>query len=315
MIKLADIQCSVFPPYHGRDGQWYMSNKPQLTSLYEALTSTSQIDLIGKIRALPYKSEEQSILKRQLVACTPSSVQEGGRGEKYHARHTGLMQFDIDHLDTADMPRMFRLICQIPYVAYCGLSASGHGYWGLMPISNPERHKQHFDAMEAAFKQWGIEIDTKPRNVASLRFLAYDPDAFCNGDAKVFDKIIEPKRAASQRRLKGRTNNNAADNPWHNFNENADFDIIHDILLNAGWQHHSTKGERVRYTRPYKDVRAGLSADYHTGRRTFYLFSSEAPAARYFIDKNGGSASDVLLHYAAGGDTKLAYQILKQLNY
>ncbi|HAE67938.1 MAG TPA: hypothetical protein DCG77_12185 [Sphingobacterium sp.] len=312
MRNLQNTIISKFIPYIGKDGQYHMSTNPVSVSLFDALQDDSQKELLKELRLFQYKCPEQSELKRQLVAITPSSLQEHGRGEKYHKQHSGFIQFDIDGVKESDRASMFSLLTSIPYTSYCALSASGNGYWGLFPIANPEKHTQHFDAMELAFKEWKISIDTKPRNLASLRFLSYDENAYFNSGAKVFDKIVTPKNI-SQKPLQ--KSNQAQDNPWVNFNSNADFDIVHTILLNAGWQYHHTQGEKVRYTRPDKDTRAGISADYHTGLRTFYVFSDQAPSASYFIKKNGGSASDVLLHYAAYGDSKQAYKLLRELGY
>lgn len=312
MKNLNETIVSKFIPYKGQDGQFHMSTTPVSTTLYNALKDESQVDLLKELRSFQYKCPEQSELKRQLIAITPSSCQENGRGEKYHKQHSGYIQFDIDGVNESDRASLFNLLTSIPYVAYCGLSASANGYWGLFPIADPNKHTQHFDAMELAFKKWDIIIDTKPRNIASLRFLSYDENAYFNFNAKIFDKIVPPKQQ-NQKSLK--RNGQPQDNPWSNFNTNADFDIIHTILLNAGWQYHHTQLEKVRYTRPGKDTRAGISADYHTGLRTFYIFSDQAPAAEFFIKKNGGSASDILLHYAANGDSKQAYRLLRELGY
>ena len=312
MRDLRTVEISKFIPYIDQNGQYCMSTIPVATTLYDALSDGSQNALLKELRSYQYKCCEQAILKRQLCAITPSSLQKAGRGEKYHKQHSGFIQFDIDGVKGSERVRLFALLCSIPYVAYCGLSASGNGYWGLFPIANTDKHTQHFDAMDAAFKEWGISIDGKPRNVASLRFLSHDENGYFNFDAKVFDKVIESKPVVKNPlRPKGQSQ----DNPWSNFNSNADFDLIHTILLNAGWQYNHTKGEKVRYTRPDKDKRAGISADYHTGLRTFFVFSDQAPSASYFIKKNGGSASDVLLHYAANGDSKQAYKILRELGY
>src|SRR5690606_1732665 len=124
-------------------------------------------------------------------------------GEKYVVAHSGFMAFDIDGIG-GDMQRVFDLVKQIPYTAYCARSASGNGLWGLFPISDKTRHAQHFDAMKMAFESLGIAIDPAPRNIASLRFFAFDENAYFNEEALVFDKIFEPvKTHKSQLKLKG----------------------------------------------------------------------------------------------------------------
>jgi hypothetical protein len=231
--------------------------------------------------------------------------------------HTGYISFDIDNLGKAIL-MVFEKIKLIPFVFYCGRSVSGNGLWGLMKISNPEMHKEHFDAMEAAFMAIGIVIDPAPRNVASLRFICYDPEAYINENALTFTKILEPV-IRPKKELKKYTGPKSETNIWENFRNNVEFDDINDILLNAGWSYHSTTGNKVRYTRPGKSTRAGISADYHTEKRTFYIFSSNAPGLEYFKQEESeqfsGSAATVLLAYAASGDTKEAYKKIKELGF
>lgn len=314
-MKTIDTQISLFRPAL-LDGKYLMGTAPETVSLAYALSADHQPDLLRQIRDAK-DIETQRGLKKGLWAITPSAVCDGGRKSANIVSHTGLMSFDLDKLVDHPLNVYMSVLAEIDYILYLGRSASGNGLWGLTRIAYPDKHASHFDAMAQCFARIGIEIDPAPRAVNSLRFLAYDAEAHWNLNAKTFDLLAEGiKPGQAPKPQKGRiTKSMPVENPWRNFNANAEFDIIHDILLNAGWRHHSTKGERVRYTRPHKDTRAGLSADYHTGLRTFYVFSSEAPAAEYFIRKKGGSASDVLLHYAANGDSKLAYRLLKELNY
>ena len=294
--------CSIF--------QNKYATKPKSITLWEALNTPWQSTLIRRIQSLPYKSVEQQNLKGKLLAITPSSFQLGGRGEKYHLLHSGYLAFDIDGLNDK-LTDTFNRITEIPYISYCGKSASGKGLWGLIPIMHPAKHNDHFNAMAYFFNDIGITIDTAPRNVASYRFLAYDPDAYFNDGARTFEKTVTNERALIKPDVQTISPEVNLNNVWQIFNQQADFNVIHNILLEAGWKYHSTKGEKIRYTRPEKDPRNGLSAEYHTRLKTFFVFSSEAPQAHFFINKGGGSACDIVVQYAAHGDRKRAYQIIK----
>jgi len=283
------------------------------------LTTPAQTDLVSQIRSEPYKSEKQQQLKKQLYGITPSAIQVGGRGEKYVVAHSGFMAFDIDGIG-GDMQRVFDLVKQIPYTAYCARSASGNGLWGLFPISDKTRHAQHFDAMKMAFESLGIAIDPAPRNIASLRFFAFDENAYFNEEALVFDKIFEPvKTHKSQLKLKGLSSGNGEAKELINyFNSNVSEDVIDTILTNYGFTLHHRKGDHIYYTRPDKTTAAGLSVDYHTGRRTLYAFSSNTPGIEHFKPEASGgwSASPVtiLLQYECGGkDWKRAFDIMKSI--
>jgi hypothetical protein len=303
MNNLANAQCSIFENKY--------STVPFLITLSQALTVPRQLDLISEIRGCTYKSKRQQYLKGQLLAITPSSLQNGGRGERFHDKHSGYLSFDVDGLGNK-IDDTLKRITQLPYVSYCGKSASGNGLWGLVPIKYPSYHKYHFDALIQTFNLINIKLDPAPRNVASYRFLAYDPDAYFNDQAEIFSKVVSGKRNFVKPKVQ-LVLGGQDENVWSCFNHQASFALIHNILLNAGWKYHSTKGEKVRYTRPDKETGNGLSAEYHTTRKTFYVFSSEAPKAHFFINKGGGSPCDIVLQFAANGDKKAAYQILKSL--
>ncbi len=303
MRSLRTAWCSIFENKY--------STSPKSITLFDALSTSWQADILSEIRQCEYKSPRQQYLKGKLLAITPCSQQLGGRGERFHHSHSGYLAFDVDGLGER-LDNIFKRIIAIPYIAYCGKSASGNGLWGLIPIEFVEFHKEHFDAMVQYFYSLDITLDTAPRNVASYRFLSFDPNAFFNDEAVLFKKRLFPETVVS-RLLTGQLRSGMNGNIWQDFNSQADKDIINTILLNAGWKCHSHKGPRIRYTRPGKEVRNGLSAEYHTTLRTFFVFSSEAPAAQFFINKKGGSPCDILIHYAAYGDRKRAYQILKSL--
>ncbi|HEY0055408.1 MAG TPA: BT4734/BF3469 family protein [Pedobacter sp.] len=315
--------CTLFKTYFWkRENKWCFSTKGIIVSFEDVLLNpiAEQVSLVENVRALPYKSEEQGELKLQVWGITPSSIQVGGRGEKYHTLHTGYISFDIDNLGDT-LLTAFEKIKLIPFIFYCGRSVSGSGLWGLMKVSNPEKHQEHFDAISAAFAAMGIVIDTTPRNVASLRFICYDPEAYLNENALTFNKIIEPVIPIKKASRKYTGPRSISDqNIWTKFNDTVEFDDINDILQNAGWSRHpSKKSARVRYTRPGKSTRAGISADYHTERRTFFIFSSNAPGLEHFKKEGdkcySGSASTLLLAYAAKGDKKEAYKKMKELGF
>lgn len=303
MKSLKTSICSIF--------QNKFATTPKAITLWEALTTPWQSALVKQIQSLPYLSFEQHKLKGELLAITPSSFQVGGRGEKHHVHHSGYLAFDIDGLKD-QLDYVFNKISQLPHISYCGKSASGKGLWGLMPIMDPSLHNEHFNAMATYFYDLGVSIDTAPSNVASFRFLAYDPHAYFNDEALIFKKTQTIERVLVKPEINTIPIKEDQHNIWRIFNQHADFNVIHNILLEAGWNYHSTKAEKVRYTRPGKDPRNGLSAEYHTGRKTFFVFSSEAPQAQFFIDKRGGSPCDIVLQYAAQGDRKKARKIIKQ---
>lgn len=315
--SLLQTYCTLFKTYYWKkENKWCFDTRNGIATTFEDILLNpipEQAELIQKIRSLPYKSEEQSELKQRVWGITPSSVQIGGRGRKYHSLHTRFISFDIDGLGDQVKPTL-EAIKNIPFVAYSGRSVSGNGLWGLIRISDPVKHSEHFDAMSVAFKSLGITIDPAPRNVASLRFLCYDPEAYINLGAIPFTKTIEKPAPIKKPVPVGRpftsgTTKSNSDTDGKDlvekFNAQCTAEDMHEILTNYGFNYHSRSGKSYRFTRPGKATKAGLSVDFHEDKRTLYSFSSEVPMLEKWKSEgeSGWSCSPVtaLLLYGCGG--------------
>lgn len=184
--NVLDVEVSAFANY--------METEPRPVNLLTWLTSAKYADQVEAIRQTEDKKERDA-LKAQLPAITPSGL-FSRREAAALVKHSGLIQFDIDFADNTHIANFGELkaqLCRLKNVAYCGLSVSGRGYWGLIPIAYPERHKQHFEALKADFAKWKITLDDKPGNVASLRGYSYDAAGYFNHQAKTYFHFIEPK--------------------------------------------------------------------------------------------------------------------------
>jgi len=112
--------------------------------------------------------------------------------------HSGLIQFDIDpkenpFLNSQTAPQLREQISHLEQVAYCALSVSWAGVWGVVPIAEPNQHKAHFAALAADFAGYGITIDAACSNVVRLRYWSHDPNAYFNHSARIYTKQIFPK--------------------------------------------------------------------------------------------------------------------------
>ena len=198
-----------------------MKNSPLDTtvSFYESVTRTKPVDanlydlLIGgayKSQVLPMRREcdpkKQTALKQALPCFTPSGIFSGSRDATL-LQHTGLICVDIDAKDNTGVEgfdQFKQSIAALPFVAYCGLSARGCGYFCIIPIARPERHKQHARALAADFADCGIVIDTSCENVGRKRFVSYDPDPYINLKAETYTHTLEPQRKRPKQAKKGR---------------------------------------------------------------------------------------------------------------
>jgi hypothetical protein len=174
------------------------------TTLLRWLTGSKLKEQVQQIRLAPDKATADK-LKALLPAITPSGT-FSRRTDKDLIAHSGFICLDIDLKGNEKIRNYRQLKAQlsnIRQVAYCGLSVSGNGYFALIPIAYPEKHLQHFLALEAAFAKIGIRLDEKCKNLSRLRGYSYDPDAYFNHYAEPFTGLLEypnrPKPANFQR--------------------------------------------------------------------------------------------------------------------
>lgn len=180
-MKVFDnIQVSCFRDYN-------TSDNPATISLLQWLTTTKYKDAVKAIRNEPDKATRDS-MKATLPAITPSGI-FSKRNRESIVQHSGFIAIDIDHKENTHIGNYAQLkkqICKISNVAYCGLSVSGTGYFALIPIAYPDKHLEHFFALERSFKKLGIVIDPACKNVDRLRGYSFDSEPYFNHHATTF---------------------------------------------------------------------------------------------------------------------------------
>lgn len=321
-MEILQTKISLFKPTLF-EGEHIMGKRPEMITLGDALLKEHQPKLLKAIQSEPDKSK-RSALKQRLWAVTPSALCEGGRTKEHVKQHTTLMAFDIDGIARGQEGKYFQAISGLPYTLYLGSSASGTGLWGLFRISDPAKHSQHFDAMAELFRGMGITIDPAPRAENSLRFLAYDWNHYLNLNAEIFTEQLEARRSIETPCMVSNTKKDIEANSGHLkptqwFNKNCTAEMMNDILEEAGFEFHSMDkpgGQKYRYTRPGKDVSAGLSVCFHEGLKTLYAFSSEVPDLDQWKRYENGwacSPTTALLLYAFEGEWKPALEYISAL--
>lgn len=175
--------------------------------LISFLTSERYRDKIEHLRTL--SGTEKSDFKRKHLPCITPSCTCTPRTEKGVKQHSGFIQFDIDSQDNTmvtDWPAARDFIGHIPEVAYCALSSSGHGAWGLVQIKYPEKHREHFAALEEGFMKNGYKIDPSCKNITRLRYYSWDPEAIIKFDAPALSRYIDkPKYKSNFQKQHGAT--------------------------------------------------------------------------------------------------------------
>jgi hypothetical protein len=137
----------------------------------------------------------RKILKKELPAITPSGIFSPTRKAVNMVAHSGLICIDIDSKDNPkikDWQELKNRLSNIINIAYCGLSVSGKGAFALIPITYPEHHLGHFNALDFYFAvDEGIIIDTACKDVCRLRTISYDPNPYVNPGAQRLKSVID----------------------------------------------------------------------------------------------------------------------------
>ena len=165
-----------------------------IITLYDWLTTSAFKNQVEKIRSMEKKAE-QRVLKAQLPCITPSGIFSYCRDDSL-IRHSGYICIDIDGGESnpriTDFEKLKQKLSQMSCIAYCGLSVSGNGVFCLIPIKYPEKHKEHYFAIEECFKKkLDITIDPACKNISRLRGASYDPNPVINLEARIFAKTME----------------------------------------------------------------------------------------------------------------------------
>lgn len=176
--------------------QNYYSKYPKDVNLLTWLRSSKYAHVVQRIRATEDKQQRKR-LKGGLPAITPSG--RFSRVDEQHLlAHSGFIQFDIDGQDNphiANYATLHHELRKLANIAYCGRSAGGNGWWGLVRIGYPDRHEAHWEYILLAMQRIGIRLDEAPKNVCALRGYSYDPDAYYNHHAPKLWHYLAPYHA------------------------------------------------------------------------------------------------------------------------
>ena len=99
------------------------------------------------------------------------------RRDSHLQQHTGWLAIDIDLADYMQMSTFdnVRMICRFrPEIALLMRSCSGSGYFGLVKLAYPERHKEQFKALLKDYAAIGITLDKACSNIGRVRFASWD---------------------------------------------------------------------------------------------------------------------------------------------
>ena len=153
--------------------------KPHISS-----RSMTMEDFLNKVKYGAWKDQielirtEKDKKKRDKAKTNLPAVTIGGlfeeRLQDKLIEHSGFLALDIDKFNDKEALINDRYTYALFY------SASGNGIVVVVKV-NPEKHKESYTWLsEYYFASYGISVDPAPKNVASLRFVSYDPELFIN---------------------------------------------------------------------------------------------------------------------------------------
>lgn len=191
MKSVLDVPVSMF---RGSDD----TSNPKSINLLQWLTANQFSEEIKIIRNIPDKDARNKMKHKLLPVFTPGGEFSYRDSKKENnVSYSGLMLFDVDLTENEHIPNFLELkneICNFQEVAYCGRSASGLGFWGLVAIAHPEQfYKEHFNLIYNTFESYCIKLDRAQSNIASTRYFCYDPDAYFNHNPKILTAYLKHK--------------------------------------------------------------------------------------------------------------------------
>ena len=99
------------------------------------------------------------------------------RRESHLKQHTGWLAIDIDlqdNLQITDFESILKVARFRPEIGLLMRSCSGTGYFGLVRLAYPERHKDQFKALFKEYAAIGIMLDKACSNIGRVRFASWD---------------------------------------------------------------------------------------------------------------------------------------------
>ena len=165
---------------------------PTRANLYDLLTTARYKNPVMAVRE-ELDTKRKKELKIRLPTFTPSGLFQKAGADSL-IEHTGLICIDIDRKDNLNVECYDSLkerLGKLPYVAFCGRSVSGEGYYAIIPIAYPDKFLRHFRCLQQDFDIMGIIIDPACCDVSRKRFVSYDPNPHINHNAKIYEGLIE----------------------------------------------------------------------------------------------------------------------------
>lgn len=176
-------------------------------TMWQALTSDAWRKQVEALRAETDPAKRKAI-KSKLPCITPggtfSHISGAGITEP-----SGYLCADLDYKPekeiNADLEgfNLKEAVARLPYVAYCGKSCGGKGYFLIIRIADASKYKAYYRALQADFDKGGLTLDNTCSNIAFKRFVSWDDNPYINTAALPYSYTL-PEREHTTRETLGR---------------------------------------------------------------------------------------------------------------
>ena len=176
------------------------SPKPIKTTTYrDWLIKEDEVlkDKVNRVRA-----EQNKKLKLTLPCITGSGIISDGRADKNLKHHNGYIVLDIDEKENLHLKKEYfsqlkkKVFRKFSEICYAGHSVGGVGYYLIIGIENPNRHKEYFEYLASWFRySEDINIDKTCKNLSRLRYYSVDDNPHINENATILKENVLNKIA------------------------------------------------------------------------------------------------------------------------
>lgn len=167
-------------------------------------------DKVNRVRA-----EKNSELKHTLPCITGSGTIIGTRADDNLKHHNGYIVIDIDYQDNEHYKEEYflqlkeKVFRNINEICYAGHSAGGVGYYLIIGIENPYRHKEYFNYLASWFRcREDIIIDESGKNLSRLRYYSVDDKQYINENATILKESLLNKKTVQTTSRRGESSDN-----------------------------------------------------------------------------------------------------------
>ena len=128
------------------------------------------------------------------------------RRETHLKQHTGWLAIDIDLQDNMQLTNFenIKMVARFrPEIGLLMRSCSGTGYFGLVKLAYPDKHKAQFKALLRDYAALGIVLDKQCGNIGRVRFASWDDTdhIYINNNVQPYQGVLmdEPQMVPQAR--------------------------------------------------------------------------------------------------------------------